>query len=300
MTNLLFLLLFLLVGYILQQLLSKNYQLLLTKYLNKFVINISLPALVFVYMVDLQIDITILLPIITAWSTFLLATLIVLILSKVLQFSKSITIALIMTTGFGNSSFLGIPFTKAFFGTKGIPYAIVYDQIGSFLILSTIGIIILTTYSSKENSLVSSIVKVVTFPSFIVMVLAIVLNSNYIPEDILNILKVIASTLTPVALIVIGLYLNLKIEFAHKVPFTLALLIKLIIIPFIVLIFFALLELDSLSAKVSIFESAMAPMVSSSMLAIMYNIEKRLIASILGYGIIFSFATLPLFYTVIK
>ena len=300
MKNLLFLLLFLLIGYILQKFLSKNYQHILANYLNKFVINISLPSLVFVYMVDLQVDTSILLPIVTAWGAFLGATLIVLILSKVLQLSKAITIALIMTTAFGNSSFLGIPFTKAFFGDNGIPYAIVYDQIGSFLILSTIGIVILSTYSSKVNSLLSIVIKIVTFPSFVAMILAFTLQSSQLPEELFALLKAAAATLTPVALIAIGLYLNLKIERNYKLPFVLALFIKLILIPIFVVIVFKIFSLNGLSAKVSIFESAMAPMVSSSMLAIMYNVEKRFVASVLGYGIVFSFITLPLLYLLIK
>jgi predicted histidine transporter YuiF (NhaC family) len=41
-------------------------------------------------------------------------------------------------------------------------------------------------------------------------------------------------------------------------------------------------------------------MVSSSMLAIMAGLERRFVASILGYGIVISFVTLPLWHLVIR
>jgi predicted permease len=63
------------------------------------------------------------------------------------------------------------------------------------------------------------------------------------------------------------------------------------------LIFF---DINSLSAQVSLFEAGMGPMISSAMLAMMAGLEKRFVASILGYGIVISFVTLPLWYQVIK
>jgi predicted permease len=69
------------------------------------------------------------------------------------------------------------------------------------------------------------------------------------------------------------------------------------------LILFALfqaLNLHTLTAQVSIFEAAMAPMVSSTMLAMMAGLEQRFVASLLGYGIVLSFATLPIVFWVLQ
>jgi len=59
-------------------------------------------------------------------------------------------------------------------------------------------------------------------------------------------------------------------------------------------------EVDGLVAEVTVFEVGMAPMVSSSMLAIAAGLEKRFVASVLGYGLVFSFLTLPVLFYLIK
>lgn len=300
MNNIFFLLIFLAVGYIAQKILNEHKQITLANYLNKYVIYISLPALVIVYMIDLQVNISMFVPAITAWVLFFATCIAIFLLSKYLHFSRTITAALLMTSAFGNSSFLGIPFTKAFFGDNAVAYAVVYDQLGSFLILSTFGVVILSIYGSQKSSISKIIFKIITFPSFIAMLLALSLNSSIIPTQIMVILKYISATLMPVALVVIGLFLKLKIEKKHLKPFYIALAIKLIVAPLTVLLIFHVLSLNSLASKVTILETAMAPMISSSMLAVMLNIERSFIISVLGYGIALSFITVPIFYTFIQ
>ena len=295
MNNIIYLLIFLAIGFIAQKVLSEQKQINLANILNKFVINISLPALVIVYMIDLQVDTSMFLPAVTAWGLFFATCIVILLLSKILNFSRSITAAMLMSVAFGNSSFLGIPFTKAFFGDSAVAYAVVYDQLGSFLILSTFGVVILSIYSTQKSSISKVLFKILTFPSFVAMILAILLNSSLIPTQIMELLNLLAATLTPLALVVIGLFLKLKIEKKHLKPFYIALSIKLIVAPLTVWLLFKLLHLDSLASKVTILEASMAPMISSSMLAVMLNIERSFIISILGYGIALSFITIPIF-----
>jgi len=166
MQTVLILLIFLCAGYLMQKYLSEAQTQRWADRLNRFVIYLSLPALVFVYMVDLRIDSRFILPVASAWGLFALSVILLLLLSKYFHWSRSLTGALLMTIPFGNTSFLGIPFTKAFFGEVGIPYAIVYDQLGSFLILSTAGIIILSLYSAQQATLSKILYRVFTFPAF--------------------------------------------------------------------------------------------------------------------------------------
>ena len=208
-------------------------------------------------------------------------------------------VAFIIIVSFTNSSFLGIPFTKAFFGNKGIPYAIIYDQLGSFLILSTFGVIILSIYSVKRVNIRDIAIKVVTFPSFIALIFTLTFQGINYPSSIFNILKALSNMLAPTALISIGLNLVIKIPKNEIKPMALALFLKLIVTSLILIVLFNFLSLNSLSAKVSIFESAMAPMVTACMLAIMANIKPRFVATTLGYGIVLSFITLPLIYLLI-
>ena len=299
MNAVLMLLLFLILGYLTQRILSESKQLYWADRFNQFVIYISLPSLVFVTMADLTVDSRFMLPIASAWGLFVFSVAILLFFARLWGWSRSITGALLMVIPIGNTSFLGIPFTKAFFGETGVPYAIVYDQLGSFLILSTVGIVILSLYSSQKTTAGRILYRIFTFPSFVALILAFSIPASLPPAWFITLLEYLAATLTPFALISIGLHLKLKIEPGRFQPFGAGLFIKLLLAPAILLGVLIFLNINTLSAHVSIFEAAMAPMVSSSMLAIEAGLERRFVASILGYGIIISFGTLPLWFRLI-
>lgn len=296
MDSVLILLLFLLAGYGMQYLVSGRTQEGWADWLNRFVIYISLPSLVFVYMADLEVSRKFMIPIASAWGLFGLSTIVILLLSRLLHWRRSLTGALLMVVPYGNTSFLGVPFTKAFFGDAGVPYAVIYDQLGSFLILSTLGLLTLSLYSSQKTTLTDILYKIFTFPAFIALLLALPMQSSMLPHWIIQLLTWLAGTLTPAALLSIGLLLKLRLERGKLLPFGLGLGIKLLLAPLLLLLLFGLLGLGGITAEVTLFEAAMAPMVSSSMLAIMAGLERRFVASILGYGIALSFVTLPLFY----
>ena len=296
MLQLFTLLLFFAFGIILQKILPFKTQQLLTKTLNWYVITIALPALVVTSLSKVAISSDLLLPILTAWGLFFISVLFTLVASKIFSWSKPLTGALLLLAPFGNTSFLGIPFTKSFFGDSGVAYAIIYDQLGSFLLLATAGVVILLLYSGKELSVRGVVLKILTFPSFLALLFTLLGIAEYLPQWLFGVLKTVAATLTPAALIAIGLLLHFSIPKDRRSAFFTALTIKLLIAPLLLFVLFKLCNFDSLAAKISLFEAAMAPMVSASILAISANLEKRFVASTLGIGILLSFLTLPLIY----
>jgi len=300
MGSVLLLLLFLLAGYGMQRLLAPDRQERWAEYFNHFVIYVSLPALVFVYMVDLKVDSRFILPISSAWGLFLLSAALLLLLSRYLGWSRSLTGALLMVIPYGNTSFLGVPFTKAFFGDTGVPYAVIYDQLGSFLILSTLGLLTLSLYSGQKTTISRILYRIFTFPAFVTLIAALLMHRGMVPDWLMDLLSLLAATLTPAALLSIGLYLKLRLDRDKLGAFGIGLLLKLLLAPLVLLVVFLLLDLQGLSTQVTLFEAAMAPMVSSSMLAISAGLERRFVASILGYGIVFGFVTLPLWYLLIQ
>lgn len=292
--------LFLILGYISQYILPKHTHEVIALVLNKFVIYISLPALVVVYMTDMKFDIAFLLPVFSIWVVFAFSMILILILSRIFGWSRSLTGAMLMVAPLGNTSFLGIPFTKVFFSELGIPYAIVCDQLGTFLILSTVGIVILSIYGSSRISIYRIGVKVLTFPAFVALVFTLFVSGDMIPDMAMSILELFAFLLTPVALVSIGLFLKLRLERSSLVPMSVALSLKLVVTPLVLLGVFYAFGLDSLSARVTVFEVGMAPMISSSMLAISAGLQKRFVASTLGYGILASFMSVPILYQIIQ
>ena len=72
------------------------------------------------------------------WIVFLFCWLLIHNIGKRLNWSRAKTGALILTTGLANTSFVGIPLLQAVVGDEAISYALLADQPGSFLILSTL------------------------------------------------------------------------------------------------------------------------------------------------------------------
>jgi malate permease and related proteins len=77
---------------------------------------------------------------------------------------------LLLTVALGNTSFLGYPLTRALIGEHALPYAVVYDQFGAFLILSTFGLWVLARYGgnvpfeSRQPTAKDMLLRVVKFP----------------------------------------------------------------------------------------------------------------------------------------
>lgn len=295
-----YLILFFIFGIFLQKKLNTKNRFKLISFLNKFILYISLPSLIFIHISRLTLDKSLLLPFYTAWGVFLFVAILVILISKIFNWKRDVIVALILTVGLSNSSFLGFPLTISFFGEDGLPTAIVYDQLGSFLILSTLGLFILSLANNEKFRFKNVLIKIITFPSFISLILATILNIDNFPIWSVNILEFLGSMLVILAFIVIGLNLKLTIARDDIWIFTFALLFKLIIIPILLFVLFKELNLNNIVSKVSIFEAAMAPMLTSSLLAILYNIKKDLVSSILSYGIVLSFFTLPLIFAIIS
>jgi len=119
--------------------------------LNLFVIYISLPALILLEVPKLSFSKYLLVPALMPWGMVLFSALTVLLLSRIMGWNRNVTGALMLLVPLGNTSFLGIPMVQAFFGKSGVPYAVVYDQLGSFLAFATYGSVILALYSGGEK-----------------------------------------------------------------------------------------------------------------------------------------------------
>lgn len=268
------------------------------KILNLFVIYISLPALVLLKIPELVFSKDLLVPALMPWVMLLLSCSAILLLSKILQWERATTGCLLLLIPLGNTSFLGIPMVKAFFGDQAIPYAVLYDQLGSFLALATYGSAILAFYGSGESRRTLTMVmkKVVSFPPFIALILAFALKAFSYPTVAVSLLKVLSSTLVPLVMIAVGFQLTLRLSREVISQLCIGLSIKLIAAPVVALFLCKIAGLGGEAVQVSIFESGMPPMVSAGALAIMANLSPKLTAALVGLGIVLSFITLPVLY----
>ena len=158
--------------------------------------------------------------------------------------------------------------------------------------LATYGIFVAAYYSNKsEINVQIMMAKILTFPPFISLVVALFFIGTPFPDTILKVLSALAVTIVPLALVAVGLQLQLKLPGHEVKPFGMALFIKLVIAPMIALVIVKLSGWTSLAADVSVMEAGMAPMITAGAMASLSGLAPRLSSAIVGYGILISFAT---------
>lgn len=274
--------------------------------LNAFVIYVALPAVVLQKIPTLEFGKELLYPALIPWILLALTVPTVLGLSKLFRWSRMTTGALLIIVPLGNTSFVGFPMVEAFFGPEGIPYALLYDQLGSFFILSIYATIIVAIYSHEPDaatqrpSAAAIAKRIACFPPFIALVVALLLRGHPYPAAISDFIDALAITLVPVIMVAVGFQLKLRVPKEDHAPLFWALGLKLIAMPAVALLILYGFGLDQLVVQVTIMEAAMPAMISAGALAIMAGLAPTLTAAVVGYGVLLCFITLPLWYALLQ
>ncbi|WP_022850441.1 AEC family transporter [Limisalsivibrio acetivorans] len=265
--------------------------------LNQFIINISLPALALLHIHELKIDLSLAFPITMAWIVFLVSVVFFLIVGKAMGLGRQSIGCLMLSGGFGNTSFVGIPMINAYYGASLVGIGVLADQAGSFLCLSTLGIFTAAKFSSGKLSFAQVLKKVAMFPPFQALVVAVLLKPVEYPEWLIITLSELGSTITPLALVSVGFQLHLGYMKGALGKLGVGLLYKLAVAPVVIYILFVwLMGGTGEIVQVTVFEAAMGPMVTSSIVAMDYDLDPPLATLMLGIGIPLSFITLPVWF----
>lgn len=268
--------------------------------LNMFILYISLPAMALLQIPKLSFSYEVLIPVLIAWVVMSLSALFIFYISKFLSFSREITGALMLVGVLGNTSFLGIPIIQAYFGTEALGYVLMYDQLGSFIALSTYGTIVSVYYSStKKVDKKAILLKILKFPPFLSLLVALLFLGTSFHPTITSVLSSLASTIVPLALVSVGLQLQFKLPLHEIKPFSVALTSALILAPLIAYSMSVLFSWQNSAAQISIMEASMGPMITAGVVASMSGLAPKLSASIVGYGTLLSFATTWVVYKLI-
>lgn len=261
--------------------------------LNGFIIYISLPALAILHIHTMKIDASLGLTAAMAWLLFGCAWALFSVAGKIFRLDRQTVGALTLVAGLGNTSFVGLPMIEAYFGTEYLGVGIIADQLGSFMVLSTLGILVATIYSSGTVSPRQMVRKVLLFPPFQALMLALLLRAVPFPLWATTILEKLGGTLTPLALVSVGFQLRFGgIESVLK-PLSAGLSYKLLLGPAIMtFLYCTLLGASGTVIKVTIFEAAMAPMITAGIIAIDHDLKPQLVGMLVGIGIPLSFLTL--------
>ncbi|MDP2827773.1 MAG: AEC family transporter [Sulfuricellaceae bacterium] len=261
--------------------------------LNRFILNISMPALVLLHVHTMPLGSEIGVVMAAGWLSFLLAAGFFVLLARWLKLTRATTGALILMAGLGNTSFFGFPMIEAYYGQAGLVVGILYDQLGSALVLFTLGMVTAGIYSATDTGWRGIVGRIVLFPPFIALLLALLLRTTEYPVWLGEVLKRLGDTLAPLALVSVGFQLHPGHLAGNARNLAIGLGFKLILAPLIMAIL--LLELwgmKGLTPQVTIFEAAMPPMIAAGIVATEHHLDPELVNLMVSVGLVLSFFTL--------
>lgn len=268
--------------------------------LNSYVIWVALPALIIANAPQLTLSADALIPMVVAWGAVITSACLVLLLAQIFGWSKQTRCVLLLLVPLGNTSFVGIPLVSALLGEQAVSFAILYDQLGSFLALASYGALVIALHSEQSFSIKSVLQKLVSFPPFIALILAFVVAGLNIAPQVLQPFDAIGATLVPVVMVAVGLQWQFRLPRQDVSAMTIGLTIKLLLMPALVWLLLKSLTLEPLMLKAIVLESAMAPMISAAALAINQGQNPKLAGAMVGYGLLMVFLTVPLWLWLIQ
>lgn len=269
--------------------------------LNTFIIYVAFPALILVQVHGLHLEPRLLFSVLMPWLLFVIGAGLFWMIARYLKLPPATTGALMLTGGLGNTSFIGLPMIEALYGKSGIATGILIDTLGTYLVLSTLGVTIACIYSRGTTSACSVIAKVVTFPPLIAVITAMALMDVPYPTWATDVLTRLGGTLAPLALVSVGLQLRLDALRGNRTPLALGLSYKLIAAPALLgVLYFSLVGLSDDNMRVTLLELAMGPQIGGAIVASQYGLNPALVTLMVGAGTLLAFMTAPCWWELLS
>lgn len=270
------------------------------KALDFLVIWFALPGLILTAIPTMDLDARTAVPVVVAWGTLVLLALLVLAMAKPFGWSRTTVGTLLLVVPLGNTSFLGIPAVRELLSPAHVPFAVIHDQLGSFLALATYGTVIAARYGSGDRPTAGATLgRVVTFPPFVALVAAFVVRETGMPDVVSQLAARAGDTLVPLTMLVVGMRLKVPTQFDRLQPLVAGLVLRMAVAPAAVVGVVALGGFTGLAWETTSLEVAMPPMVTASVVATNAGLDEDLAASLVGVGVLVALVSLPFWASVI-
>lgn len=269
--------------------------------LNAVVLNVCLPASILLHAPALEPSPAMLRIAIVPWLLMGSSVLLVLGAARLARWPEPTVGVLLLAIPLGNTAFLGYPLVAALLGEAALPHAVVYDQFGTFLMLSTAGLFIVARYGHGSPPGVAQIAgRVLRFPPFIALIVALFLMPDAYPAAVEAVLRRLSDALLPLVGLAIGMQVRLRLPREALGPLLFGLAGKLLVLPAVSLALAAGLGIDGAAREAVVLESGMPTMITAMALAAAARLAPALGAALVGYGIVLSVALLPLWLWVLR
>ncbi|MCB1552434.1 MAG: AEC family transporter [Xanthomonadales bacterium] len=253
--------------------------------LNRFALIVCLPAAILRHAPSLAFDAQLIGLIAVPWLLLAATVLAVRLFERWRPLDASHRAVLLLCVPLGNTSFLGYPLVEAMLGKDALRYAVAYDQFGSFIILSTWGLWVLARYGGDARPTGAAILgRILHFPPFVALMVALLLMPAHPPTVVASVLERLSDALLPIVTLAVGLQLRFRVPRDERLVLAFGLSAKLLLLPLLALLLTLLFGMPTTMRSATVLESAMAPMITASALAISHRLAPGLAAALVGFG----------------
>src|SRR5574344_920395 len=262
--------------------------------LNKIVMNIALPCMIFkaLYAANMNLLPTLsILPIVGLLFSFIVGAVVYLIL-KIKKFEGKKLWSILLTVIIGNTGFMGYPIILGAFGNPGFVRAIFFD-INTTLTFLIMNIVLILVFGGTFKQAAK---KAIFLPPLWALILGILFNLMNIPigEVATNIISSFSAITIPLIMLALGLSLKFEGIKTHKSIVTLTSIIKLIFYPFVTFIILTIFGLHGLEFNVSLIQAAMPSGMFALVLAISYGLDYKLTSDCIFTNTLLSLISIPI------
>ena len=264
--------------------------------LNWWMLYIALPALILEQITQVDLALDMLYPAIALWGLFLGAWWLTALVGRLRGWSRGQIGALVLTAGLGNTAFVGYPLIETLRGSEALGRAVLADQLGSFLVLSSLGVVVAALYAGHRVAPAQLLRRVLVFPAFIALIAAFSLRTvGGLPAPLLDVASRLGATLTPLALFSVGMQLQLRLPGNEAGLLAWGLGWKLLLAPLLIWGVAVAIGVPSVSYSVAVLQGAMAPMITAGIMAQQHGLAPGLASRMVGIGTLISLLSVPLF-----
>ena len=265
--------------------------------LNQVLLTVLLPALTFLHLAEARLDQRFLLPMLMPWLIFGAGWVFFAAVGRRLGLARGTVGALILTGGISSVSFVGFPIFELLYGKAGLEMGIVMSLAGSILICVTLGVVVGSWYGAARPSWRAIGANIVRFPPFLAFVLA--LGANAVgyrhPALVRGVLEKLSGPFPVVALLSVGLQLQLAVPRTRARLLGIGLGYKLLLAPLLVwAVYHGVARQHGPAVDLCVLGAAIGPMNTAGAIADRYGLDPPLSAQMVGLGIPLSLPLLAL------
>ncbi len=204
--------------------------------------------------------------------------------------------AFILALTFGNTTYFGYPVITELYGERHLTLAIFYDLLGATLAVNTLGVSVAAALGSGAIAAKAIAKKLATFPPIWALALGLALRPIALPEALVGLLEPVGALTTPLMMLSIGLSLELRHWRSHGKPVMAAVAGRLLVLPAVTWGVALALGLPTDFTQAAVMQAGMPTMLYSFTLALLFDLDTRLVLNAILFTTVLSFLTLPLWF----